>query len=124
MQVKRATALGSIAAATVMFGTMFIGVAVAEADQAATITGSKASWISGSEVLSSQDTKADGKSSIAELKKADGQIVGVINSQGSGTNNLVKIPNIRGTKIQIRACVQDLSTGGSKTCGSWISTTA
>ena len=115
--------MNRLAKITAVVGT---GVAIAVlplvpafADQGAAIIGSQAFYVTSSNSLSAQDTQADGKSAIAELRAYSGATVySVINSSGAGTikYKTVSMP----TNYQIRACVQDISGGGSKSCTSWI----
>ena len=84
------------------------------------ITGSEVWFIRGT--LYAKDTKADGKSAIAEIRSSPASAIKVVtNSGGNGT--IASATVLVATNYQLRACVQDIGGGGTKTCGSWVNGT-
>ena len=84
------------------------------------ITGSEAYYIGST--LYAHDTKADGKSSIAEIRSTSmGANYSLTNSGGNGTTLSATV--LMSTNYQLRACVQDIGGGGTKTCGPWVNGT-
>lgn len=108
---------GFVASAAIVFSMS----APAWADQGQAVVGSQAYYQNAQRQLSATDTQADGKSAIAELRVNGGTVYSVTNSKGNNTTSYYTVPvNIAsGTRLEIRACTQDLSAGGSKSCGTW-----
>lgn len=112
--VKAATAL------VVSLALIVLPAASASAFTDVAIPGSEAYYMSST--LYAKDTKADGKSAIAEIRSSPTSATWVLtNSGGNGTTISASV--LVATNYQIRACVQDIGGGGAKTCGAWTNGT-
>lgn len=108
-----------VAALTATVALVVVPSLPAAADQGAAIIGSQAYYTTSDDQLSAWDSHSDGKSAIAEIRASSGStIYSVVNSNGWNTTKYrtVSMP----ATYQIRACVQDLSAGGAKSCGNWV----
>jgi hypothetical protein len=102
-----------------------ISAGPALADGGAAVVGAQAFWVSSSKTLSATDTQNDGKSAIAQLRVGTkGSVSEVVESGGNGTTKSILVSVNSGTSIYLRACTQDLSAGGTRSCGSWVQRTA
>jgi hypothetical protein len=95
------------------------------ADQGEAVIGSQAYYqAAAAKQLSVQDTQSDGKSAVGEIKNAAGTVFELTESAGSGHIAYRSVSVVKGSTIQIRAGVQNLSTGTAAVWGPWRSTTA
>lgn len=121
MKSRTLIAFGIVVAAAISG----FAAAPAFADGGAAIVGSQTYWVSSTKTLSSTDSQADGMSSIAQLRRGtSGAISEVVNSSGKNQTRSVKVSVTAGSTIYLRACVQNLSTGGARSCGDWVKKTA
>jgi hypothetical protein len=110
----------AVGAAAATCALVLLPAMTAQASQGAAIIGSQAYYNTGTKVLSVTDTQADGKSAIAELRKASGATVySVTESRGVNNTTTKQVFTISGS-FQIRACVKNYSAGTAKSCGAWI----
>lgn len=113
--MKKLVKVTAAAGAALVLG--LLPSAPAFADQGSAITGAQAYYTSGNDQLSAQDTAADSKSAIAEIRSSPtGAVTSLVNSGGNGT---ITYKTVNIGNFQIRACVQNLSSGGAKTCSAW-----
>ncbi|MBD8704919.1 hypothetical protein [Frigoribacterium sp. CFBP 13712] len=116
-------AIATVAIVTGLFGA---GAAPAFADQGASVVGSQAYYKSSGFQLSAEDTQADSKSALAQVKNSAGTILGsVTNGAGKGQVRYATVANVsKGQTIYIRAGVKDQSASGAASWGAWKQTTA
>lgn len=111
------------AGAAIVVGLVGAG-SPAFADQGSAYVGSQAYYKTSGKVLSATDTDSDGKSAIAEIQFNGSIIKRVTNGGGKGTTKSASVDVPSGRSISIRACVQDQSGGGAKSCSAWKGTTS
>ncbi|WP_311215090.1 MULTISPECIES: hypothetical protein [unclassified Arthrobacter] len=124
---KSRFALSSVAAAGVVGISLLATAPMASASAGASVTGSYAYYNSASNVLSSQDTRVDGVSSVAQLRYVSNgttYIATLTNSNGSGTQSQAQSSGLSGT-VYVRACLNNRSAGtGVYGCSGWVASGA
>lgn len=124
---KSRLVLSSAAAVGAVAISMLASAPLASASAGASVTGSYAYYNSSTNVLSSQDTRVDGISSVAQLRYVSNgttYIATLTNSNGSGTQTQAQGSGLSGT-VYVRACLNNRSAGtGIYGCSGWVATGA
>lgn len=124
---KSRLALSGVAAAGAMAISMLATAPMASASAGVSVTGSYAHYNSSNNVLTSQDTKSDGVSSVAQLRYVSNgttYIATLTNSNGYGSVGQTQGSGLSGT-VYVRACLNNRSAGtGIYGCSGWVATAA